>query len=133
MIDIENEVYSRLADVLAEKFKGINVTSSYVNALAQFPHVSIVQTDSYPATEFQTNSGNECVSVAMFQIDVYSNKRGGSKSECKNIIHAIDEWLANHNFTRLSLTPVPNMQDATIYRLTARYRVATDGTHFYRR
>ena len=45
----------------------------------------------------------------------------------------IDEVLFRMNFRRIVLTPVPNMEDATIYRLTARYRVATDGKNFYRR
>lgn len=45
----------------------------------------------------------------------------------------IDELLYQKNFTRLSLTPVPNMENANIYRLLARYRVETDGTTLYRR
>ena len=69
----------------------------------------------------------------MFEVNVYSNKAEGRKSECKSIMAAIDEVLFKMNFKRMALTPVPNMEDATIYRLVARYRVATDGKHFYRR
>lgn len=133
MIDCENEVYSRLTDVLTKEFKKINTASAYVNAPAEFPHVSIVQSDSYPVTDGLTNGDSEAYAVAMFEINVYSNKRGGSKTECKKIIKVIDDWMYKHNFTRIALTPVPNMQDATIYRMTARYRVVTDGVHFYRR
>ena len=45
----------------------------------------------------------------------------------------LDELLWGMNFRRLAVTPVPNLENATIYRLTARYRVETDGIHFYRR
>jgi len=45
----------------------------------------------------------------------------------------IDSLLYSMNFRRLSLNPVPNMENASIYRLVARYRVATDGKYFYRR
>lgn len=69
----------------------------------------------------------------MFEVNVYSNKAEGKKTECKTIMNEIDKTLFAMNFKRLALTPVPNMEDATIYRLVARYRVATDGTHFYRR
>ena len=34
---------------------------------------------------------------------------------------------------RISLSPVPNMKNATIYRLVARYKAETDGTNLYRR
>lgn len=55
------------------------------------------------------------------------------KTECKKIIKEINDALYSMNFRRTAMTPVPNMEDATIYRITARFRVATDGKHFYRR
>lgn len=45
----------------------------------------------------------------------------------------IDRVLYGLNFKRLNMNPVPNMEDANIYRLTARYRAETDGTTLYRR
>jgi hypothetical protein len=45
----------------------------------------------------------------------------------------IDDVMFSMNFKRMALTPVPNMEDASIYRLVARYRVMTDGKNFYRR
>jgi hypothetical protein len=71
--------------------------------------------------------------IAMFEINVYSNKAEGKKTECKKIIKEINDALYSMNFRRTAMTPVPNMEDATIYRITARFRVATDGKHFYRR
>ena len=46
---------------------------------------------------------------------------------------AIDEKMFSMNFRRLAFTPVPNLEDATIYRIIARYSAATDGENFYRR
>lgn len=71
--------------------------------------------------------------IAMFEINVYSNKAEGKKTECKKIIKEINDALYSMNFRRTAMTPVPNMEDATIYRITSRFRVATDGKHFYRR
>lgn len=69
----------------------------------------------------------------MFEVNIYSNKAGTKKTECKKIAAAIDKLLFSMNFVRMAMTPVPNLENATIYRIVARYRVATDGTNFYRR
>lgn len=131
MIDCENEVYTRVAKVLREKFPGIDIAGEYVNAPSVFPHVSITQSDNAVISGRMTGSAE--MAQVMFEVNVYSNKAEGRKSECKSIMAAIDEVLFKMNFKRMALTPVPNMEDATIYRLVARYRVATDGKHFYRR
>lgn len=75
----------------------------------------------------------EAMSLVMFEINVYSNKSEGKKTECKSIAKAIDEKMFSMNFRRLAFTPVPNLEDATIYRIIARYSAATDGENFYRR
>lgn len=72
------------------------------------------------------------MSLVMFEINVYSNKSEGKKTECKSIAKAIDEKMFSMNFRRLAFTPVPNLEDATIYRIIARYSAATDGENFYR-
>lgn len=133
MIDCENEVYTRLAKVLREKFPKIDIASEYVKSPSSFPHVSITQGDSYVPTELQDSGMKENMAVVMFEINVYSNKTEGKKTECKKIVRTIDDELYSMNFRRTAMTPVPNLEDATIYRITARYRVATDGKYFYRR
>ena len=119
MTDCENEVYTRLATVLRDVFPGINLAGEYVKAPSGFPHVSITQSDNSVVSESMTGSSE--IAQVMFEINVYSNKK------------VIDSVLFKMNFKRISLTPVPNMEDASIYRLVSRYRVATDGHYFYRR
>ena len=133
MIDCENEVYTRIATLLRKRFPGIDISSEYVNSPPSFPHVSIVQSDCYPVPGKQDTSLKDNMEVVRFDIDIYSNKTEGKKTECKTIAKEIDVLLYSMNFTRTAMTPVPNMEDATIYRIVARYRVATDGKYFYRR
>lgn len=132
MIDCENEVYTRIAEVLRNQFSNINVASEYVHSPSVFPHVSITMSDNSIMAS-QLDSGNHEVAIVMFEINIYSNKTFGKKTECKQIAKAIDNLLLSMNFRRMSMNPVPNMEDATIYRIVARYRVATDGKYFYRR
>ena len=131
MIDCENEVYTRIARVLRDKLPGINIAGEYVNAPSSFPHVSITQSDNSVVSEQMTGSAE--MAQVMFEINIYSNKADGRKTECKSIAKVIDDVMFKMNFKRMALTPIPNMEDATIYRIVARYRVMTDGKYFYRR
>lgn len=132
MIDCENEVYTKIATHLREQFPGINIASEYVNAPSAFPHVSVTMSDNSIMFS-RMDSGDHEVAIVLFEINIYSNKTSGKKTECKQIAKAIDNILLPMNFRRMSMNPVPNMEDATIYRIVARYRVATDGKYFYRR
>ena len=131
MIDCENEVYTRIARVLRDKFPGINIAGEYVNAPSSFPHVSITQSDNSVVSEQMTGSAE--MAQVMFEINIYSNKADGRKTECKAIAKVIDDVMFRMNFKRMALTPIPNMEDATIYRIVARYRAMPDGKSFYRR
>nr|DAH49200.1 MAG TPA: hypothetical protein [Caudoviricetes sp.] len=79
------------------------------------------------------SSDREKFSTLMYEVNVYSDKAGSKKSVCREIMGVIDEMLYKRNFTRISLSPVPNMENGTIYRLVARYRAETDGGKIYRR
>ena len=132
MNDCENEVFTRIATVLRAEFPGIDLATEYVKSPSVFPHVSVVMADNSIIPERQDTGQGE-TNLVMFEINIYSNKANSKKSECKAIARAIDSLLYSMNFRRLALTPVPNMENASIYRLVARYRVATDGKYFYRR
>ena len=133
MIDVESKVYTPIAVALRNTFSGIFVSGEYVKAPSRFPHVSIVEMDNYTSTDRLDTSDTERFSTVMYEVNVYSNKASGKKTECKEIMAFLDDLMYKMNFKRLSLAPVPNMDDATIYRMTARYRAETDGTNFYRR
>ena len=133
MIDIEKEIYTPIATALRASFPGINVSGDYVKAPSEFPHVSIVESDNYTTLTTRYNSDAEKFATLMYEVNVYSNKGVKRKSECKEIMAVIDDAMYRMNFTRISLAPIPNMEDATIYRMTARYRAETDGENLYRR
>lgn len=133
MIDIESRVYTPIAEQLREKYPGIDVAGEYINAPPKFPHASIVEQDNYTAANRLDSSESERYSVLMYEVNVYSNKTGESKSECRSILSEIDKMMYAMNFTRISVTPVPNMDSASIYRLVARYRAETDGKTLFRR
>ena len=133
MKDIEYEVYTALATKLRAKFPKIHTSGEYVNMPASFPHVSIVEQDNYAPVEYLTNDGEETHSHLMYEINVYSNLKSGKKKQAKDIMNVLDREMYNMNFVRTSLSPVPNRENTTIYRLVARYEAVTDGENTYRR
>lgn len=133
MIDIENQIYTPIAKALRGKFSGLTVSGEYVNAPSGFPYVSIVEQDNFTTQAHLDSSDTEAFATLMYEVNVYSNKSAAKKAECREIISFIDTLMYQKNFRRISLAPVPNMENATIYRLVARYRAETDGTNIYRR
>jgi hypothetical protein len=121
MIDIENEVFNHVSATLREKYTGIYVVGEYVKTPPKFPCVSLVEMDNqtYQRTEDSGSSENH-VSV-MYEVNVYSNKTNGKKSECREIVAIIDEQMLVLGFARTMLQPIPNLDDATIYRMVGRY------------
>lgn len=133
MIDIEAMVFTPIAQTLRSTYSGIDVKGEYVRSPAKFPHVSLVEQDNYSSYERFDTSALEKYSTVMYEVNIYSNKQAGKKSEARDILKTIDRMMIAMNFTRIAMVPVPNLEDSTIYRLTARYRAETDGTRLYRR
>ena len=134
MIDIENQVFDRVASRVREQFPDIFMTGEYVNSPASFPAVSLVEMDNSVREATIDSGSNENHANVMYEVNVYSNKATGKKSECKAIIALIDKEMTDMGFARFTLTPVPNEYDSTIYRMVGRYRAAVSTDHkIYRR
>lgn len=68
----------------------------------------------------------ENVAALMYEVNVYSNKTSGKKAEAKAIAATADEAFASLGFTRTMSSQVPNLNDASIYRITCRYQAVVD-------
>lgn len=134
MIDIESQVFTRVSSGLKSLFTGIFTTGEYVKSPPKFPAVSLVEMDNATSTTHQTNEHCEKYSNVTYELNVYSNKTAGKKTESKKILAAADEIMRNMGFTRTFMNPVQNFEDAAIYRIVARYvgTVGDDQT-IYRR
>lgn len=126
MIDIESKVINRIIDKIGNR---ADVSSIYINAPSSFPYISIIESDNYMSN---LDNGVQKYATVMYEVNVYTND-DLKKSSARELLKIVDDEMYAMNFTRISMTPVPNMEDATIYRLTARYECVTDGTLTYRR
>ena len=134
MINVENEIFDIVAKAVRNAYPDIYMIGEYVKSPSKFPCVSLVEMDNSAYTRTQTDSCVENHAELMYELNVYSNKKSGKKSECKAIAALIDNEMAALNFSRIMLQPMPNMDDATIYRMVGRYRaVASKDKIIYRR
>lgn len=134
MIDIESDVFKKISTALRDEYTNMFVTGEYVKAPSSFPAVSIVEADNYMNVQTQSSEELENHVVLMYEVNAYSNKKTGKKSECKDIISIIDDEFLAMGFTRTMLANIQNYEDSTIYRMTARYRaVVSKENVIYRR
>ena len=134
MIDIENEVFDRVATRVREQFPDIFMVGEYVSSPSSFPAASLLEMENTVREDTIDSGSNENHANVMYEANVYSNKTTGKKSECKAIIALIDQEMLALGFVRSSLTPVPNMNDSTIYRMVGRYRaIVSSDLKIYRR
>lgn len=133
MIDIENAVFTEVATALRANFPGITVESVTTYSPSKFPCVCIEETDNYSLLSTRDTASNENHATVVYEVNVYSNKAKGKKTEAKAILAAVDSVLNGLGFTRTTKTSI-NLDDATKYRVFARYRavVSTNKT-IYRR
>lgn len=137
MIDLESAIYDRVITELQKRddLPGFSHAGEYVRQPASFPHVSIVEMDNYTETGTSDSGSAENHAQLVYEINIYSNALAGKKQVCRKFAAAIDGIMLDMNFRRISLEPVDNLMDASVYRIVGRYRAVADreGRLSYRR
>ena len=122
MIDIENLIVSKVNTALAtlkQTYPNLKVVSEYVETMAKFPLVSVVQEDNYTHLATQDADLKDHAVHVMFSVNVYANDKN-KKATAKKIASAVDTEMLNNLFTRTYMGQTPNV-DRTVYRITMRY------------
>lgn len=127
MIDIESVVFAKVSAELRAKFSNIFVTGEYVKAPTKFPCVMLIQNDNpiYEPSRDLLNAENAVVPI--ITASIFSNKQTGKKTQAKVIAAVIADTMNGLGFTRTFDQPIPNADDATIYRIEQRYRRIVGG------
>lgn len=133
MIDIYDEVYTKIATAMREAFPGLYVTGEDQNFNpAKLPCLSIVDADNYvPRGTTDSSLRQKYANVALL-VAVYSSRESGKRKQAKDILNAVDEMLFALNFTRESRTPQTPLNNSAVFWMAARYTAETDGTNIYR-
>ena len=134
MINVENEIFNAVAKAVRVSYPSISISGEYIRTPSKFPFVSLIEMSNTAYDRTQSSGSLENHASVMYEVNVYSNKKSGKKSECKAIASLIDNEMATLGFSRTMLQPIPNMDDATIYRIIGRYTaVISKDKAIYRR
>lgn len=127
MIDIENRVFSYVAETLREAYGKNNIflASEETAAPARFPAAIILEADNSVYKKAR-DTKIENAAKLLYDVDVYSNKEGYKKAEAQDIMNLIDSCMERLGFTRTMCTPASNLMDAKVYRMKARYEGVVD-------
>lgn len=130
MIDIEKEIFNEIFEALDDYNSNIDCSNDFVNEPSTFPHVSVEEIDNIPYN--MDNGDAERMAQLTYEVNIYTNNSGKKKSTAKAIFDIVDAVMYKRNFTRMAMTPIPNRDKPTIYRIVARYRAVSDGINIYR-
>ncbi|MEG2769287.1 MAG: hypothetical protein RR902_00545 [Oscillospiraceae bacterium] len=133
MIDIENIVFNCVAAPLRKAVTGISISGETVKTPSKFPYVELIEKSNTVCLKSQDENVENHANL-MYEINIYSNLTTGKKPQCRKIMSIIDTEFQKIGFTRTFMQPIPNIEDYTIYRITARYvAVAGKNNDIYRK
>lgn len=122
MIDIEPIVFEAVKNAVSP----VKCSPTYQDRSKVFPLVTVEEHDNSVYEKTQDSGNIENHARVLYEVNVYSNLASGKKAQAKQLIHKVDEVMANFGFVRSYCKPTPNLADSTVYRITARYRAVID-------
>lgn len=134
LIDVENFVFSRVAERFSAEFPNGSRYGEVVYTPAKFPCLTLVESDNYTYERSLTAEMKEHHAWLVYDANAYSNLVTGAKQECQAIMNLVDDEMMSMGFTRVFCTQTRN-EDNRIYRMTARYRgvISADDWRMYRK
>lgn len=120
MIDIENQVFSKVSEDVRATYPDANMTSEETLSPPSFPCVSVVEIDNYVVKETLDSSLIENHARVTYEVNVFVNNASNKKAECKKIFNIVDKRLMNMGFVRTTKL-FTSTNNSTVCRLTGRY------------
>lgn len=120
MIDVENLVVDSVTRVVKSVYPEATIKSATQDVPPAFPFVSILEADNTSYQKTQDNENYDHHVELMYEVNVYSNKKNGRKTEAKRILSLVDDVLQEMKFTRITKLPI---ETKSYFRYVARYKV----------
>lgn len=133
MIDVESQIFTKVYDAVKAVYPDCDVKSELdlEPTAARAVMIEEIGNSSNQQTASSTNMENHA--IIDYEVNVFSSKASGRKTEAKAILAIVDGVLLSLNFQRLSTTPA-SLSDSTRYRLVSRYTaVVSKNETLYRR
>lgn len=135
MIDVNNEVFTAVADVTRNAHPTVTVLGEYTRKPSKFPAVTLDETTNVMVDYLEDSSNEEKFAGVTYRLQVFSNKQSGKRAEAREIFATADAEMRRMGFRRVSYTTTPEIYKSTVYEITAIYEaiVSWDGFVYVRR
>ena len=123
MIDVYNLVFDTIYNGIIASCPNTNITAGYDEQKAIFPCIVVTETDNAPYFRMATDANVETHTMLTYEISVYSDKLDTARSECSELLGAVDDIMQKTmKFRRIRKNRPVNIS-RTIYRQYALYEV----------
>lgn len=123
MIDVYNLVFDTIYNGIITDYPNANITAGYDEETSTFPCVVVTETDNAPYAKMSTDDNVEPYTVLTYEISVYSDRLDTARSECAELLGAVDDVMQKSmKFRRIRKNRPVNI-NRTIYRQYALYEV----------
>ena len=134
MIDVNNEVFTSVANRVRENHTGITVVGEYARKPSKFPTVTLDEIVNVTAGWLEDSSEEEKFAGVTYRLQVFSNDGTRKKAEAREIFATADAEMRRFGFRRVSYTTTPEIYESTIYQITATYEaVVSAAGYVYKR
>ena len=122
MIDIENLVFDTVYNGVTTVHQNMNVCKGFIEESATFPCIVVREVNNVPVQTMNTDDCAENFTRVTYQIDIYSDKQGTQRSECRELLKLVDGIMQSMKFRRIHMNEPLNIK-RSIFRQYARYTV----------
>ena len=110
MIDIENLVFDTVYNGVTTVHQNMNVCKGFIEESATFPCIVVREVNNVPVQTMNTDDCAENFTRVTYQIDIYSDKQGTQRSECRELLKLVDGIMQSMKFRRIHMNEPLNIK-----------------------
>ena len=138
MIDvfaIEQEIQTLVFNGVLADYENCIITNATIAAPSKFPCLGVVLSDNGTTQSMRDSSGEDNYHDITIRVDVWSNRTNGKQAEAEGIMNTVRGVVLPLNFRQVSCRPTSDINNATVYRLTAEFTATVDADNniYYRK
>lgn len=130
MIEHSNEIFTIVANRVRSKHSGATVIGEYTRQPSKFPTVTLDEYQNVMVDHLEDSSNEEKYAGVAYRLQVFSNKRSGKRAEARAIFATADAELRRMGFRRVTYTTIPEINESTVYSITATYEAVLSETGY---
>ena len=100
--------------------RNVKVSNAFQPTIAEFPYITIEEkTNAFAQGEL---GNKEKFSLLMYEVNIYDNSQNKVEN-CYSFAKEINSFMTqSKGFKRIMCEPIPNVADAQVYRIVARFQ-----------